>query len=388
MPLFDQMIVIPDPECVSTLTALLDSQLRPSRAFILVLSGRGRLADRQRQILARSGIESELILVSEPWSEAAITALLQQLTSRLPTGERIGVNLSGMALPLHYHLYQLAQQQQWRVFMVHPLSDRLIWLNQQQQRAAVAIEDRLTLKDYFAVKGCRMEVAQAQDRSLSVTFEQLQPLLDEYDTIAPLLTQLNWAASSAGSALLSPSLSQLSSKQWYDFCQLLQPFQDLGLVTIKGKQLCFRDAESVNFMKGEWFEWLVEDLIEQVRARYPIQDWARGVEITRLSPEGDPIRNELDVVFLINNQLFIIECKTVKFENALPRVDTIYKLDSLIELLGGVNGQAMLASYLPLTESIQNRAVDLNILFVSGKSLLNLPKRIERWILQRSMTTH
>ena len=113
-----------------------------------------------------------------------------------------------------------------------------------------------------------------------------------------------------------------------------------------------------------------------------IQDIARSVEIER-KVAGNAVPNELDVVFLADNRLHLIECKTRQFKGEgedSPGAEAIYKLDTLADLTGGLQARAMLVSYRDMSGHDRNRARDLGIAVCAGGQLRHLERHLRDFI--------
>ncbi|MGH8499507.1 MAG: Card1-like endonuclease domain-containing protein, partial [Methylococcales bacterium] len=61
---------------------------------------------------------------------------------------------------------------------------------------------------------------------------------------------------------------------------------------------------------------------------FSIQDIGRGLEPVRSRGKSDAA-NELDVVFLAENRLYVIECKTGNFNESEKGDSALYKLNTL-----------------------------------------------------------
>ncbi len=132
-------------------------------------------------------------------------------------------------------------------------------------------------------------------------------------------------------------------------------------------------------MNGGWLELHVFDEVRQMRREDAhIQDVAYGVQAIRHQREG-VVRNELDVIFLRNNRLHVIECKTRKFgekgEDG-PGAEALYKLDALRDLMGGLKARAMLVSWGDLPDHDKRRAGDLGIDVCDGSQIRELRSRL------------
>lgn len=59
--------------------------------------------------------------------------------------------------------------------------------------------------------------------------------------------------------------------------------------------------------------------------------------------------------------------------------DTLYKLETLKDLLGGFQARAMLISFRPLKYTDISRAQDLGLALIGPKELVNLPLYLKNW---------
>jgi len=93
------------------------------------------------------------------------------------------------------------------------------------------------------------------------------------------------------------------------------------------------------------------------------------------------VRNEIDVAFLSQNRLFLVECKSRRMHGDAqdgPGPETLYKLDSLTAL-GGLNTRGLLVSYQPVDDWDRKRARELRIKIVQAGELRNLAKHVREW---------
>jgi hypothetical protein len=99
----------------------------------------------------------------------------------------------------------------------------------------------------------------------------------------------------------------------------------------------------------------------------------------------EPPTNEYDVVFIWDNKLYLIECKTKRFmgDDIKSSVsEPIYKLDSLKDWAGGLYGQGIFISYKGLTQEMRERLEASRLKYCEGKDLVNLRERLVEWIKQ------
>ncbi|MDO4763653.1 MAG: DUF1887 family CARF protein [Flavobacteriaceae bacterium] len=105
-----------------------------------------------------------------------------------------------------------------------------------------------------------------------------------------------------------------------------------GLKSLLSKIELFDNQDSITkkqikYLTGDWFE---EYVYHKIKEKVDVQEIFCGLEIK------STVGNELDVVFLKDNQLYVIECKTF-IKNEVVRgleTNTIYKSDSIKNDLG------------------------------------------------------
>ena len=108
-----------------------------------------------------------------------------------------------------------------------------------------------------------------------------------------------------------------------------------------------------------------------------------NVQVTRKIGEKE-VRNELDVATVVNNKLHIIECKTKGMRD--DGDDTLYKLESLRDLLGGLQARAMLVSFRPLRYNDITRAMDLGLGLIGPEELKDLRSHLREWLIKAGGT--
>jgi len=160
------------------------------------------------------------------------------------------------------------------------------------------------------------------------------------------------------------------------------------------RELVFASEKARFFINGGWLEDHVVGLIHKIKPeldaiqkRNPddniIQDFGRNLKIVRKNKSG-LVENELDLSFLADNKLHIIECKTMRFDayggEDSAGAEIMYKLNSLRDHTGSLQAKVMLVSYKPLKPEHICRANDLGIEVCAGKEIQTLETRLKRWI--------
>ena len=110
---------------------------------------------------------------------------------------------------------------------------------------------------------------------------------------------------------------------------------------------------------------------------------ARSVDIARATRRGESVPNEIDVACLAENRLYLVECKTRTWSGqgaSGPAANALYRLDTLGDLLGGLQARAMLVSYREVPAHVQRRAADLRVQVCAGGRLGELAADLRDWL--------
>ncbi|MEF1173636.1 Card1-like endonuclease domain-containing protein, partial [Vibrio sinaloensis] len=116
-------------------------------------------------------------------------------------------------------------------------------------------------------------------------------------------------------------------------------------------------------------------LKELKKSRSDVQDIAMSVKVER-GDKNNPLRNEIDVMALINNRLYIIECKTGMLKPQESQL-ALYRLDSLAEVFGPLT-QGALLSFDSISPLIKRRANEININVLDSKNMVQVRSIIDK----------
>jgi len=273
--------------------------------------------------------------------------------------------------------YEVARSYQYPIFVVEPKSDALCWLYP-EERSAIIVNDKIKLHEFLLVNGCQM-VSQKNQQGISTELRELgENWLNKADKLHSGLAKLNYLAMIAKGQQYTVQQDRAmiddQSLQW-----LLEELESCQLIKIDGKSIHFLTDDTRFFCNGGWLEEATFGFVRGLRSELEsIQDDGHSVEVERRI-KGKTVKNELDVVALVNNKLHVIECKTKRFEHGSGN-NTLYKLDSLADTLGGIKGKAALVTFFPINKAEMRRAVELNIRVFSAGDLPHLKERLKRWL--------
>lgn len=365
---------------IANIAPALAPEFKPEEVILVFSNSKRAQADNLAAVLKPTGIRiSEWVIEDNRQIEHIRDSILNLLVSR--EREDLALNASGGTRPMSMAAYEIFQEFNKPIFYVHPETDDISWLHQ-RNLPQFNCANRIKLPAFLRAYGA--EVTQiGERRGVPENLRILtQTLVQNAEILAKPLAALNWLAQRAESNLVSPPLNE-SQQQWQELQALITLLVKEGLLAYQNNRLYFEDEEKRFFVNGGWLENHVFSVIYGLRKNIPtIQDIGRSIEIVRTF-KGE-VKNEIDVAFLANNHLYIIECKTKRFgytdQTETPGAEILFKLDTLKWLLGGTNTKTMLVSYHPLSPWDKQRADDLEIATNTAQYLPNLEKDLRRWI--------
>jgi hypothetical protein len=350
-----------DPVFKPQLCVLLVSKAMTTRAFDLetVLKGRG--------------VECERLPVENPYDYDGVRRLLIDWVGKVDNAD-VALNATGGTKIMAFAAYRVFLERNLPIFYVHPEQDQIVWLNPKQE--VRDIPDHVSLPEFLQAHG--YQVVSLKKSVFGAEFEQLtRDLISGIAKYANALAVFNFLASSADKkpGLLSRPID-FGKRKRREFDELLKLFADAGLLHVEKGRLRFASEEARFFVNGGWLENYLYNILVRNRERFKLQDYAMSLEIRSRSGT----ENEIDVTFLKNNRLHLIECKTKKFVGEYTKgAETLYKMDTLRDL-GGQQTRSLLVSYQNIPPYDEQRARDLRIKVLDHRLLQKLEYELLQWI--------
>jgi len=376
-------VIVVGTQFVPNISAVIDPALATEHCVLLHTVDKYQAAEQLANVHQKYGITPHLFEVNSAFEPQKITQdiarlevwLAKQFSQVTPTFNiTIGSKLTTLMYANH------ALQKGFPVIYVNP-KDHLLWLND-PQIPLHPIADRMKIEDYFKAGGYKV-LSRKKPRPTPVYPLVLNELVERLNEFQKPLRQLNYITQQ-GSARKSVPLDHPHQ----NFEALMQLLQRVGGMEwdAQKKVVTYKSPEVRFFANGGWLEEYIAIQINRVASQLSkLQDHAMSVEIENMKTG---VRNELDNIVLYDNKLFVIECKTKHFkqtqnvQNARgDGVNAIYKLDALVDVLGGVYGQGMLATIFPLTSADQVRAQDYQIKMIQSEALKNFSSHISAWLV-------
>ncbi|MEJ2763120.1 DUF1887 family CARF protein [Photobacterium sp. MCCC 1A19761] len=368
-----------DQDPVRLITPLLDHGVPAERMIFIGTEAEQEQYERLASILTPRNIKAEFFTIPSSINIASIRHRLDELAATLKQQQsEVWFNASCGLRHRLLSAYEVFRTYHWPIYVIEPFSDEMCWLypaDREQQQ----VEDRIQLADYLTIFGARSELPESSvPEALN---DQLWELGQRWASSAlelgPGLATLNYLATTCRKEQkLDVALSE-KQQGYKELGILLKDLDETGLASYQNGILTFKHEEARRFANGEWLENLVHSTVRAIQNELPtIQDHSLGVQVYRQIGDRE-VRNELDVATVVNNKLHIIECKTKGMRD--DGDDTLYKLESLRDLLGGLQARAMLVSFRPLRHHDLVRAQDLGLAIIGPEQLGDLQLHLHNW---------
>lgn len=369
-----------DADPVRLVTPLLDEAIESEEAIFIGTDEHRYIFDRIKIVLDARNIKTTFYLLPDVASMAEVRKRINIMAKELSTAKK-EVVFNASCGPRHRLLvaYEVFRKMGYPIFVVEPYSDQMCWLYPESQEHQV--HDCITLADYLAIFGARSEFVdnpfpQHLDNKLTLLGKKWAKNALE---LGPGLATLNYLATTCRKEqTLEVTLSE-KQQGYRELGMLIDDLTSIGLAKYNAGILIFAHEEARRFANGEWLETYVNGVVRELQYKLPtLQDFSQGIQVYRKTGNQD-VRNELDVSCIVNNKLHIIECKTKGMGQ--DGDDTLYKLESLRDLLGGLQARAMLISFRPLRYYDINRAADLGLAIIGPEKLGELDMHLYNWFL-------
>ncbi|WED20827.1 DUF1887 family protein [Vibrio sp. JC009] len=368
-----------DQDPIRLVTPLLDHRAICEHIIFIGDESQFGMYERLKQVLAQRDIKAEFFEIPSIVDTVLIRESIQKLEQDLlQRGDSIKLNASCGLRHRLLTVYEMFRRNSWEIFVVEPNSDKICWLYP-ENLPDIQVADKITISDYLTIFGARAEFNEQEiPEQLNLKLYKLgQKWAGNALELGPGLATLNYLATTCRKEQkLDVALTE-KQQGYRELNMLLTDLVDTELADYENGILTFKSEDARRFSNGEWLETLVHSTVKQIQDELPtIQDHSLNVQVYRQLGERE-VRNELDVASVVNNKLHIIECKTKGMRD--DGDDTLYKLESLRDLLGGLQARAMLVSFRPLRHNDITRAEDLGLALIGPDELKQLKEHLHAW---------
>lgn len=372
MNIATHLILVSD-QPIPNITPILDEETKPQKVIMLISENMQERARALENIFRTRGVTVEAFSIEDPWDANRISDTVLDILCNYPLGD-IALNATGGTKLMSIAACEAFRSANAPIYYVHPKHGKLLWLSRKQPSHKLA--DRLKLRDYLMAYGAD-QVDIPPDSPWTQEIQAMtRQLLIGIDRYADELGTLNYLAYNANNPQLMCEIKD-SHQNKPILWELLGLFQNAGICQFDQRFIHFTDQQARFIANGGWLEMHVYATCSKLRKLCGIQDIASNISIQRHPAGKAVVKNEIDVAFISANRLYMIECKTKQIgKNA----DMLYKLDSLRDLMGGLQGRAMLISFNGFDKAGRARAKELNIALCSKMELQNLQFHLQEWL--------
>lgn len=359
-------IAILDDDPVSVITPFLCQDIICERLVLLHTQPLSFKLSWLKAYLHQSGTVLETVNIKE-----------QSLSTGLSKWKQkpLAINVTQGNIGLQAQLIEWGKQQGHIVFWLDNRTDQLRFIHPATPEA-IDVPDKLSISDYLGILGIRTLSAQREITSLAPYLPVARNWANHATASQKALKHLNYLAIQTNATTLTSRPLNLVQQQHRELQTMIDDICSAGLARYREQKLFFTSNTARQFCCGYWLEHYCFDQLHQLKAqRSDIQDLATNVEIEMGSPHN-PLRNELDVVALINNRLYIFECKTSNAD-AKESQRTLYRLDMLRDRLGE-RTQAFWVNCHPISDVLKKRARQADISLIEAEAIADFTTLVNR----------
>lgn len=380
MKTYTEHLVFVAHEMTPNITPVLDRRMKAKKVWIAHTLNMLENAQRLESIYKNHHLNVSFISLSNAFdAQSLISELYDAIRARNIDTDSLAINISCGTKITAVAAVKAFENTQAGIYYLLP-NDDLDWV-QPSAQPVINVEDNIKLDEFLSAHGIdcihveKLTPAQAEFKE-NVVRDILEVIiennaLDDYQQFSK--------------NLYHPRPNQILSitKDQPKMLRFLQRIEQHGYIRLVARPSFFKvknrlDVSQKRFFHGGWLEYLAYRNVKALKQSIPqIQDVALS-----LRSENGKTRDEVDVIFLCNNQLFIIECKTGGSSNNNLHIQ---RLDSLKKRLGGVLSHAM---YLTNNDihpdgGDAHKASTLGVAYLGRPHLKDLQSHIRDWILSK-----
>ncbi len=374
-------LVLISDQAVPNITPILDERFKPKQVIMLVSKDKQKQAQQLERVYRPRGVKVRYSEIDTPWDIEKIRDHLLELMQDYEN-QSIALNATGGTKPMSIAAYEIFRALDKPIFYIHPEQDRLIWLYP-ADKPSTDLADRVKLKEYLIAYGAEQVNEQHKAGVRPPMRELTRELIHNIALYSNALSAINYYAGTTSSQTLISQEIGNNKRGDHTFWRLIDHFQQASLLRLEDNRLQFPNETARFMVNGGWLEMHVYACCLNLKKTYNIQDIARSIEVKYLQA-NNLVSNEMDIGFLHQNRLHLIECKTKVFSGNNARHDegaeVLYKLDSLREKIGGHQARAMLVSVKKIKKHHQSRARLNQIRICAHTELKNIEQEIAEWL--------
>lgn len=355
---FDHLVAFVSDQAVDAVSVLCDKSFHFKRVTLLGLEPDFLAVPSIKEIIERRlGVPVETYTLPSPRIPVEYCRAVENILSAL-SGHLV-LNLNTDNVVCACLTLQVANRVNLPFFAIES-HDHLVWLSAAELSIPPHdIEDKQRCLDVFALSGFEyMPSKPVSDYASKLACAKgLLPLVIRDETLLQ-----RWLPRTG-----------LTPRPMTEAADLTLLLKESGLLTLNSTgRWQFINQEAIAFLRGSWLEFAVYDTIQRLANELGVVDSHRGLCVKN---KDSRFICEFDVVFMLNNVLHIIECKSGDSRGAkfLTHFEGITRAH-------GLRARTMLVSVDRLSDTLIAAAKGLNIAQIHGSQLSELSTRLTGWI--------
>lgn len=387
-------------DVISNIALVNDPDFCPKEVYLLGTENNVYEVNRLIKLFEGKDVKIHIWPLNDPENINEARERVFEFITRPEAVRDIALNVTGGTKPMSLGAFEIFRDAGKPIYYFPKDQDDVVWLHRDDWKS-YDLADTIKLSAYFTAHGKKL-ISREENRIPQTLCDLTNTIVSDVENYSNPITYMNKLATDAClNNLLSKPIDVYNHKNGH-FKKLIDLFRARNLLDMtRGKEILFTSEEARRYANGVWLEQHVYNVLYNLRSKMKIiQDLARNVEIRwdqeedpfegleiNWGIEGDLVKNELDVALLADNRLYIIECKTVNYENNRYKSEddekaagVLYKMKALKDCLGGARTHAMLVSYHALPNYAKKRAKDFDIDICCADEINGIENVFKRWI--------
>lgn len=364
-------------EPIPNLVPLRCPGMEPDRVILLVTGEMSAQAARLERVMDRWGIRDVVRIPVAAYDPSAVSAVCSAVIADY-AHDHLLLNATGGTKVMALAAFETFARNNCEAFYVDSSNRSILSLS--GRPSAYPFADVVDVADYLSAYGQEITAQRSVNAQASAYRVVTGRIISDAERFADAIAVLNkYTADHRDSARWPLTIPLKRPPAYAAWRELLNLLQSDGICKIKGNALEFVSPEAVQFVSGDWLSFHV---YEAAMGLNPC-DARLEVSVQWDQHGTKPPTNNYDVLFTMQNRLYLIECKTKYFKEEQTRpftVDTIYKLDSLRDAAGGLFGKGMLVSYRSLPDDMKSRLRAIGLEYCDGAGIRKLSVRLKLMI--------
>lgn len=364
-------IVLVSDQPMPSLFPLLDPEIAARKALLFASPQRVIQAEWLAETLRSKGLEAEIHHLERPYDLNYLHRKFDQGITAYPEG--VATNITGGNKLMSIAAYNSCKSAGQPVYYVNIDTDAMQWIYPEHWDDH-PLKVTLQLETYL--QSCGVTVESLTRNQHPITWVRLANDMLANRSLFLCIQKIK------NSPNINDTITTLPPQQ----AQYVNRLLNLKILQHQANGYHYKNNEAKRFLMGGWFELAVHDAIAATHSKNGacVQDIAMNLKISwKMNTEStELLANEFDVVALINDTLYLIECKSGQNKNLDEIRKVILQLGRSRTKLGGLRGRAVLVSRLAISASLEARCEDnqVDTLFTHGLSFTHFQTKIQQII--------